>query len=312
MRSRHNSLSTLHCLCTRKRPRFQPALDCVHSIPHRQNATNASSWHAQLRDSLVSRRIPLIFDDLVPGPSHRLAISLASYLPSSSTSKPAPPANTPPPPSSSPSPSHPTPSIPPEPTTLSPGHHLVYFNPAFPSTVLLPDATDPTHHPGPPFTHRLWAGGALRFKPGCWSIPLDGARWVCVEGIRDVRVSGKAGEEKVWVDVERRFGRCVGEGHGVQGKGVVAAEDEERIRRRLWSEEEVALADAVIMEMRTLVFLRNDTRAEDAVVSGDGAERAGKIIRGRSHQRASYTLPVPLSTPIALSLPPHPSIHNHT
>ncbi len=288
MRSRHHSFHTLHCLCTRKRSRFRPALDCVNSIPHRQNATAASSWHAQLRDSLVSRRIPLIFDDLVPGPSHRLAISLASYLPSSSTSKPAPPANTPPPPSPSPSPSHPPPSIPPEPTTLSPAHHLVYFNPALPSTVLLPDGTDPTHHPGLPFTHRLWAGGALRFKPGCGSIPLDGARWVCVEGVRDVRVSGKVGEERVWVDVERRFGRCVGGGERSMGSGMrgggMGTEDEEGSRRRLWSEEEDDWADTAIMETRTLVFLRDGAPAADAGVSGNRADRVGRIIRGRSHQ----------------------------
>ncbi|GAD95828.1 conserved hypothetical protein [Paecilomyces variotii No. 5] len=132
------------------------------------------------------------------------------------------------------------------PSRMAVGHHLVYFPPQVTLSQLLPDGTDVLHTPGEPFNRRMWAGGRVRF-PQQGGPLLDGRRAVCIEGIRDVRVKGLNGEEKIFVSIERRVA-TVGE-----------QETEEEIRNRVWQASEEDFGDAEIIEKRDLVFLREKT-----------------------------------------------------
>ncbi|TKA43704.1 hypothetical protein B0A49_13311, partial [Cryomyces minteri] len=138
-----------------------------------------SSSYAHLNAELTSRRLPLIFDYLSPQNSHLLDVSLADYLPQGS-SRPShylPPAS--------------------EANLLPFGHHLIYFPPPKTGSQLLPDGMDPDQSPGEPFVRRMWAGGHVRYNPDqTLQVRLDGKPHVCVEGIRDVSVKGKEGDEK--------------------------------------------------------------------------------------------------------------------
>ncbi|EEH49798.1 uncharacterized protein PADG_05877 [Paracoccidioides brasiliensis Pb18] len=188
-----------------------------------------------LRNELTQRRLPLFYDYLSPQQSHLLNLSLDDFIPTSgSTSANNGNATA-------------LPSSVLDPRPLPAGHHLVYFPPHVPSSQLLPDGTDTLHYPGPPFNRRMWAGGWVRFYNDGNDEPLllNGQRAVCIEGIRDVSVKGKDGEEKVFVAVERRVA-VVREG-----------EEEEEIRGRVWTVGEEEKGDAVVVERRNLVFMRD-------------------------------------------------------
>lgn len=221
-----------------------------------------SSTYAHLSRALPARRLPPIYSDLTPGASHALGISLSSFLPPAwtaacaTTALPANAVGAPALPAASPA------------LPLPPAHHLVYFNPVIPAEKLLHDGTDPLQSPGEPFVRRMWAGGYVRF--GGEGVRLDGRRWVCVEGIRDVAVKGREGEEKVFVGIERRVGRALeGEAEGA------GAEVEERVRRRLWTEREEEWGEASLVERRNIVFMRGRT-AEEAKVEVERAR--GKML----------------------------------
>ena len=47
---------------------------------------------------------------------------------------------------------------------LQPGHHLVFFHPRNPESVLRADGTDADFCPPEPFTRRMWAGGVMKWK----------------------------------------------------------------------------------------------------------------------------------------------------
>ena len=85
---------------------------------------------------------------------------------------------------------------------LPEGHQLVYFPPQIPASGLLPDGTDPYQSPGSPFERRMWAGGSIKFAHG---LSLDSTPALCIENIAQVAVKGPPGEEKVFVDVVRRY-----------------------------------------------------------------------------------------------------------
>ncbi|KAJ4409730.1 hypothetical protein N0V82_009392 [Gnomoniopsis sp. IMI 355080] len=101
---------------------------------------------------------------------------------------------------------------------LPQGHHLIFNNAQHPIDSLLPDGTDSDHCPGPPFTHRLWAGGSIAFPQG-WRYDFAkklNATWTCRETITDVRLKGCAlpGDytsigtgigQKIFVDVKRDY-----------------------------------------------------------------------------------------------------------
>ncbi|KAI5309508.1 hypothetical protein KEM55_003097 [Ascosphaera atra] len=182
-----------------------------------------------LRSQLTGRTLPLTYDYLSPQPSHLLNLSLEGCLTST-------PSNA----DSSWAKAHTLPSIAAQ-ARMPPGHHLVYFPPQVSAAQLLKDGTDVLHYPGKPWDERLWAGGYVQFGEHDGPL-LNGSRAVLLEGIRDVFATGKEGEEKVFVGIERRVA-VVKEG-----------EDEGEIRRRLWTEQEENLADACLIERRNLVF----------------------------------------------------------
>ncbi|GME45725.1 Prephenate dehydratase protein [Neofusicoccum parvum] len=240
-----------------------------------------SSTYAHLSRALPARRLPPIYSDLTPGASHALGISLSSFLPPAwtaacaTTALPANAVGAPALPAASPA------------LPLPPAHHLVYFNPVIPAEKLLHDGTDPLQSPGEPFVRRMWAGGYVRF--GGEGVRLDGRRWVCVEGIRDVAVKGREGEEKVFVGIERRVGRALeGEAEGA------GAEVEERVRRRLWTEREEEWGEASLVERRNIVFMRGRT-AEEAKVEVERAR--GKMLFPQNKPDFTHTL---LPTPSLL------------
>lgn len=192
--------------------------------------TRLSSTYSNLEPELTARRLPLVYDYLVPTPSHLLNIALADILP--------------------PSPDRPTPATLPHtsttPAALPQTHHLIYFPPPIPGADLLPDGTDPLQSPGEPFVRRMWAGGSVTWpRAGATSLPLDGARAACLESIRSVTVKGAPGAEKVFVGIERRVGRLVRDDEG-----------EDEVRARLYRADEADAGEAGVVERRNIVFMR--------------------------------------------------------
>ncbi|EEH45115.1 uncharacterized protein PADG_01265 [Paracoccidioides brasiliensis Pb18] len=102
-------------------------------------------------------------------------------------------------------------SAPPEAgTPIPPGHHLVYFSPAFLEGELGADGTDVSYNPDAPFTRRMWAGGEVRWPRG-----VDGKVNLLRVGqevrettrmlTAEAKVVRKTGEEMVVVGVEKVF-----------------------------------------------------------------------------------------------------------
>lgn len=238
-------MSSLLC---RRCLRVPPASPLSSSRAKRSSTLNVPA----LESDLKARKLPILYDYLTPQPSHLLTTTLVDFLPFLSSILPT----------SLPSISQPRP--------LPLGHHLVYFpSPTRPSS-LLPDGTDTLHSPGPPFTHRLWAGGHIRFPQENRPLLLDGTRAAIVEGICSVRISGGAagaagaGAQKVFVGIERRVG------HVREGEG------DEDVRARLWWTDDRKEADQadgrrrrrsnggdsgrdndpILIERRDLCFLR--------------------------------------------------------
>lgn len=216
---------------------------------------SSDSSLAGLHDKLTSRRLPLVYDYLSPQPSHLLNLTLADFLPKVKSASP---------------PNHAVttelPSINP-PHRMAVGHHLIYFPPQVRASELLPDGTDVLHTPGHPFDCRMWAGGQVRF-PKEGGLLLNGRRAVCLEGIRDVTIKGREGEEKVFVGIERRVA------------DVAEQESEEDIRGRLWTKDEEDNGDAVVVERRNLVFMRPKS-PEQKGPSSENAGRDGRVVKRR-------------------------------
>ncbi|GBF64802.1 mesaconyl-C(4)-CoA hydratase [Trichophyton mentagrophytes] len=198
---------------------------------------------SNIEGELVRRRLPLIYDYLSPQPSHLLSLSLDSLnvsTPGSSTSS---------------EPQWRLPSIT-RPVPMPRGHHLIYFPPQVPSSELLPDGCDELHSPGQPYNRRMWAGGSVRFF-GDGGPLLNGQRAVCVEGIREVNIKGKEGEEKIFVGIERRVAT------------VDEHESDDAVRSRVWTQSEEEQGASMVIERRNLVFMRDRTSKEiEAAKSG--------------------------------------------
>lgn len=223
----------------------------------------SSSLSDRFHQDLTTRQLPLIYDYLSPQPSHLLNLSLVGYIPEleSQTSLGDDGGVLP---------------LISSPSRMAVGHHLVYFPPQVTLSQLLPDGTDVLHTPGEPFNRRMWAGGRVRF-PQQGGPLLDGRRAVCIEGIRDVKVKGLSGEEKIFVSIERRVA-TVGE-----------QETEEEIRSRVWQAGEEDFGDAEIIEKRDLVFLREKTPEQ---LENDKASfsKGGRIVK-RALIHVSYLFP---------------------
>ncbi|KAF2434724.1 hypothetical protein EJ08DRAFT_646197 [Tothia fuscella] len=236
-----------------------------------------------LKTTLLQRKLPILYDKLYPEQAHKLNRSLQSYFPDSWI--PHWPGRTLRVEAARPSP-------------LPLGYHLIYFNPALPASVLLPDGTDPNQSPGPPFVRRMWAGGHLKINTRLSrKLNLDGRKYACVEGIRDVSVKGALGEEKIFVGIERRFVNV----QKVKAlKGVEGGDDE--IRDAVWAADAWADADAEgsgktdldlvsFVERRNIVFMRERTEEELAVVREKGAAPAvEKMLKPQHPPTFTHTL----------------------
>ncbi|CAK7272423.1 hypothetical protein SEPCBS57363_005122 [Sporothrix epigloea] len=201
-----------------------------------------------LRETLARRPHRASYDYLTPGHSHLLNIALWDALPPEagagknlkqpqeeasfsrflmpSTSAPAGDSG----------------------NELPSGHHLVYFPLQRPISLLEPDGTDPAQSPGVPFVRRMWAGGALDFrKPQ--NLQLDGRRAVCVERLDapNMVLRGSWGQEKIFVDVVRRYGAAV---PNIDPSLCMTKPEQ------LLALENKGWEDADLEERRTLVFMR--------------------------------------------------------
>ncbi|KAG6046582.1 hypothetical protein E4U39_001222 [Claviceps sp. Clav50 group G5] len=178
----------------------------------------------------------LIPDHLTPMPSHLLTTTLNDLL-------------------DLPNPSS-APIVQSPPRKLPQGHHLVYFPLLLPPSRLGADGGDPDHSPGAEYPRRMWAGGEVIFHRG-WeeNLVLDGRPWRCREDIERVDVRGEGVEEKVFVDVWRRYGLGygLGEEEGEDGR---------------WD----------IEERRTLVFMR-----EGELEGRGGGRRVIKALTFNAH-----------------------------
>lgn len=192
---------------------------------------------SSLVKTLPQRRWSPILEPLSTTPSRLLSLSLAGHLPDSWI-----------------------PSIPPfasNSAQLPPGYHLVYFNPLLSPNDLSPDGTDAKHRPREDFVRRMWAGGSVRYKDPWQRVALDGAAGVCVERIRDVKIKGDEGNEKIFVGIERRWGRAA-----IDRSSGGLAEHEEAVVERLWSEDELEFAESELIERRNIVFMRERSEEE--------------------------------------------------
>jgi hydroxyacyl-ACP dehydratase HTD2-like protein with hotdog domain len=156
------------------------------------------------------------------------------------------------------------------------GHHLIWFNPAWPTRELLPDGTDVSQSPGSPWVRRMWAGGSIQVRPDDYfdkwrGLALDTAM-AGVERIKD----GQDDSAKILVTIERSFARLdrlkegYKEAHGSLGRtsGLLKAMRylEDQVRQ------DVPWGDAILKEERTLVFMKERTTAElEAIEAGEMA-----------------------------------------
>jgi len=150
----------------------------------------------------------------------------------------------------------------------------------------------------------MWAGGTVLYNPSN-ELELNNTRAVCVEGIRDVTVKGQPGSEKVFVGIERRVGRILGDEDNAfieaqrqlaqdqegrqggsaaeaEGQGIGAqrmAQVEDRIRQRLWQEKDDDFGpdgECSIIERRNIVFMRDHEAPKSAPSSADSPDQPKK------------------------------------
>lgn len=222
--------------------------------PRQIRNSSIQSTQFDLDQELTARPSNIIYDYLSPTPSHLLNISLADFLPESCH----PPSFT----SSNLSlplarPEHIVNSARP---LLPQAHHLVYFSPQIPGSALLPDGTDPLQSPGPPFVRRMWAGGSLLFNTSRkHQLLLDNERAACIERITDVTVKGTEGDEKVFVNIERRIGLVHAE--TTFSNGEERDIDDTRLMQRYQVEDHEELGQASVLETRNIVFMREKPTA---------------------------------------------------
>ncbi|MCJ1483478.1 hypothetical protein MMC06_003645 [Schaereria dolodes] len=233
------------------------------TLSHVRHSSSFDHLHAEL----VSRRLPLLYDNPTPLPSHLLNITLAAFLP--------PPIS-------------PLPSIVPlinpflgGSVVLPPSHHLIYFPPPSPLSLLLPDGTDPDQSPGEPFVRRVWAGGRMNFYPHKTPyLSLDGSRAVCYERISDLSIKGLPGEEKVFITVERRISRTRPRHEKRQKQGIPYRSDDE-LRELLLQDRYCS-----VIENRTIVFMRE----RNGQAAADATKAQGKVVRSPHTPTFSQTI----------------------
>ncbi|TGO26814.1 hypothetical protein BPAE_0052g00020 [Botrytis paeoniae] len=246
--------------------------------------TRKSSTQSILHKELTSRKPNIIYDYLSPTPSHLLNISLADFLPP--TCHPANfkvqdltlPYTT--------TPGHECSDA----ALLPQSHHLVYFSPQISHSALLPDGTDPLQSPGPPFVRRMWAGGSLVFNTTSGEqLRLGNMRAACIERIVDVSVKGREGDEKVFVNIERRVGLAdtgdelrmnpdakssaiASEKCSVSDRNYMA---DQQLLQRHHVDNNDNIGQASLVETRNIVFMRE----KDTTTAKEDCARLPKILR---------------------------------
>ncbi|KAI4678023.1 uncharacterized protein J4E88_006541 [Alternaria novae-zelandiae] len=159
------------------------------------------------------------------------------------------------------------------------GHHLIWFNPAVPTTELLPDGTDASQSPGGPWVRRMWAGGSIQVRPDEYydrnrgfrvEFPMSGT-----EHIKHVRLHGEGDTAKIFVTIERRFarvdivGRAYNAKHGKLGKNG-GKKLKTYLEQQLRDGDD--WGDSIVKEERNLVFFKERPAAElEAVKAGQMA-----------------------------------------
>ena len=104
----------------------------------------------------------------------------------------------------------------------------------------------------------------MRAGPTYDTLRMDGGKFICLEGIRDVAVKGKPGDEKVFVGIERRMAKLDD-----------TSESEDSIRKRLWTDSADDFGDAALIERRNIVFLYERSPEElKAIKDGPAAASA--------------------------------------
>ena len=233
-----------------------------------RHSSSIASLEEKLRKDLTSRKLPTLYDYLSPQPAYLLSRSIKDFLPPGSiwTSYMGNHSR-----------------LPPNAFPIPPGFHFAYFATPATESQLLDDGTDVLHYPGPPFTRRLWAGGSIKFSNSETSdfgempnIELA----ACAERIKNVRVSGKHGEEKVFVDIERTIGVIRTRFSGFLDLNGDIRDDD--IRDILWNpdcklDNRVAELEKLLTEDRQLVFMRPD--ANEQQPETDGGLKSNKTRR---------------------------------
>lgn len=231
----------------------------VHALARSKSPEEA--WQSELPNQLMARKIPLYYDNLSPERSYRLGVSLADHLPGPRCVQV----------SGNPKVStdtvsvHASQFITSDPSIVPPAHHFLYCEPTNSSSVLLPDGTNPEQYPGPPFHHRLWAGGSIRYNLDN-QLYLSGKPIVCLEMIRDAQCLGLPGQQNITLDIERRLAyldpaevRALNQlhTHAQTNRFDAAAGDiEDNIRARIRRDDEADFGPCSLIERRKMVFLQ--------------------------------------------------------
>ena len=156
---------------------------------------------------------------------------------------------------------------------------------------MLPDGTNPDQSHGAPYTRRMWAGGHVLYNPTN-PLVLDNSRGVCAEFIRSVQSKGKAGDEKLFVRIERRLARASSDeiaelAAAAEGNEEARNTLEHRVRQRLWRDSDTDFGPCSVIETRNIVFLRPRSKEEAAAES---ARTDGKKLTPQREAEWSHTV----------------------
>ncbi|KAK5134825.1 hypothetical protein LTR08_006057 [Meristemomyces frigidus] len=236
----------------------------------RAPTTRFQSTFSHLEKEMKERKIQPIFDDLTPQSSYRLDTTLADFLPATNPPAVLPPTTSP--------------------SVLPIPHHLIYFEPTKPQSAMLADGTNPDQSPGDPFVRRMWAGGRVLYNQAN-PLTLDSRRAVCAEFIRSVTLKGNAGEEKLFVGIERRVARATDDEMQRLGPAQTDPQEKEtlehRVRQRLWRDSDSDYGPCSILETRNIVFLRARSKEESAA---EAKKAPGKILKPQHTPDWSHTI----------------------
>ncbi|KAB8300291.1 hypothetical protein EYC80_000490 [Monilinia laxa] len=143
--------------------------------------------------------------------------------------------------------------------------------------------------PGLPFVRRMWSGGSIVFNSTRGEqLCLNNMRAACIERVVDVSIKGNEGDEKVFVNIERRVGladtgddpKMSSEESGAIASNTSSVSDQnyiadKRLLRKYLVDKNDNIGQASLVEMRNLVFMRE----KDAKSAKEERSRPPKILR---------------------------------